>query len=68
MASLTEAAQVRRTLVQVAATVTSKGQVTIPKSVRDALGLAAGTRWCFGSRGSGRRWRGRRSCWSWLGR
>ncbi len=33
--------------MEVAATVTSKGQVTIPKSVRDALGLAAGDRVVF---------------------
>jgi len=33
--------------MDVAATVTSKGQVTLPKSVRDALGLEAGDRVMF---------------------
>jgi AbrB family looped-hinge helix DNA binding protein len=35
-------ADVRRTLVDVAAKVTSKGQVTVPKVVRDALGIRDG--------------------------
>lgn len=30
--------------MDIAATVTSKGQVTIPKAVRDALGIQAGDR------------------------
>jgi antitoxin PrlF len=38
---------VRRAIVDVPATVTSKGQVTLPKSVRDALGLTAGDRVLF---------------------
>lgn len=33
--------------MDVAATVTSKGQVTIPRSVRDALGLGTGDRVIF---------------------
>ncbi len=33
--------------MDVAATVTSKGQVTLPKSVRDALGLQTGDRVVF---------------------
>jgi antitoxin PrlF len=33
---------VRRTVVDVAAKVTSKGQVTVPKVVRDALGIRDG--------------------------
>jgi AbrB family looped-hinge helix DNA binding protein len=33
--------------MDVAATVTSKGQVTLPKPVRDALGLEAGDRVIF---------------------
>ena len=33
--------------MDVPATVTSKGQVTLPKSVRDALGLKAGDRVLF---------------------
>lgn len=33
--------------MDVAATVTSKGQVTLPKSVREALGLRAGDRILF---------------------
>jgi antitoxin PrlF len=33
--------------MDVAATVTSKGQVTIPKAVRDALGIAEGDRVVF---------------------
>jgi antitoxin PrlF len=33
--------------MDVPATVTSKGQVTLPKSVRDALGLAEGDRVLF---------------------
>lgn len=28
-------------------TMTVKGQVTVPKTIRDALGLSAGTRVCF---------------------
>jgi antitoxin PrlF len=39
--------RVRSRLVDVAATVTSKGQVTLPKPVRDALGLQAGDRVVF---------------------
>ena len=35
------------------ATVTSKGQVTIPKSVRDLLGIAPGTRVEFKRAGDG---------------
>ncbi len=35
------------------ATVTSKGQVTIPKEVRDALGLTAGTKVYFVRWGDG---------------
>src|SRR5712691_11188655 len=34
--------RVRRIQVDVSARVTSKGQITIPRSVRDALGLADG--------------------------
>jgi antitoxin PrlF len=33
--------------VDIAATVTSKGQVTIPKAVRDALGIQAGDELIF---------------------
>jgi AbrB family looped-hinge helix DNA binding protein len=33
--------------MDVGATVTSKGQITLPKSVRDALGLKAGDRVLF---------------------
>jgi AbrB family looped-hinge helix DNA binding protein len=35
------------------ATLTSKGQVTIPKEVREALGLEPGDRLCFEVRGDG---------------
>lgn len=35
------------TVMDVPATVTSKGQITIPKSVRDALGLKEGDRVLF---------------------
>ena len=38
--------------MDVAATVSSKGQVTIPKQVRDALGLAEGDRVLFRVEGS----------------
>ncbi|MEZ4269562.1 MAG: AbrB/MazE/SpoVT family DNA-binding domain-containing protein [Myxococcota bacterium] len=35
------------------ATVTSKGQITIPKAVRDSVGLATGDRVSFAVRGDG---------------
>ena len=38
--------------MDVAATLTSKGQVTVPKAVRDALGLATGDRVLFRVEGS----------------
>jgi antitoxin PrlF len=39
--------------MQLRATMTSKGQVTVPKEVRDALGLAAGDRVYFRVHASG---------------
>ena len=39
---LTIAISVRRSSMDAPATVTSKGQVTLPKAVRDALGLKTG--------------------------
>lgn len=39
--------------MDIQATVTSKGQITIPKSVRDALGLREGDRLLFRLRRSG---------------
>jgi antitoxin PrlF len=41
-AILTVTITVRRVSMDAPATVTSKGQVTLPKAVRDALGLKAG--------------------------
>jgi antitoxin PrlF len=43
---------VRRLEVDVAARVTSKGQVTVPKSVRDALGIEEGDEVVFRVEGS----------------
>jgi Antidote-toxin recognition MazE, bacterial antitoxin len=65
-ASLHEASGKER-IVEITATVTSKGQVTIPKQVRDALGIEEGdraTRWCFESRVTGRHSPERLTCWS----
>jgi bifunctional DNA-binding transcriptional regulator/antitoxin component of YhaV-PrlF toxin-antitoxin module len=39
-----------------AARVTSKGQVTVPKVVRDALGISRATKSCSGSRAIVRFW------------
>ncbi len=40
------------TTIQEVATLTSKGQVTLPKAIRNALGLDAGSRLAFTLRGN----------------
>lgn len=48
-----------------AAKMTSKGQVTVPKAVRDALGIKKGDEIFFGSTATGPFWRGRLTSLRW---
>ena len=54
--------------MEVAARLTSKGQITIPKAVRDALGLADGDAVVFRIDGSADSLRGVRISWNSQGR
>jgi AbrB family looped-hinge helix DNA binding protein len=67
-ALLTSSLKVRTSGLEAAAKVTSKGQVIVPKAVRDALGMSEGDEIVFGVEGGRAVLAGWQIFWSWRAR